>query len=60
MNEIVGKGRNAKEVVPVPTVDFPAPLLVKGVNIPPAGTPTYDATDLYYIYRDRATAGMKA
>ena len=60
VNEIVSKGRNAKEVAPVPTVDFPAPLLVKGVNIPPAGTPTYDATDLYYIYRDRATAGLKA
>ena len=59
VNEIVGKGRSAKEVVPVPTVDFPAPLLVKGVNIPPAGKPTYDATDLYYIYRDRAVAGMK-
>ena len=28
INEIVGKGRNAKEVVPVPTVEFPAPLLV--------------------------------
>ena len=60
INEIVGKGRPAKEVVPVPTVEFPAPLLVSGVNVPPAGTPTYDATDLYYIYRDRARAGMKA
>ncbi len=60
INEIVGKGRPAKEVVPVPTVEFPAPLLVNGVNIPPAGAPTYDATDLYYIYRDRALAGMKS
>jgi ribose transport system substrate-binding protein len=60
VNEIVGKGRPAKEVVPVPTVDFPAPLLVKGVNLPPADTPTYNATDLYYIYRERAIAGMKA
>lgn len=59
VNEIVGKGRPAKEVVPVPTVEFPAPLLVKGVNIPPASQPTYDATDLYYVYRDRAVAGMK-
>jgi ribose transport system substrate-binding protein len=59
VNEIVGKGRPAKEVVPVPTVDFPAPLLVKGVNLPPAGQPTYDSTDLYYIYRDRAVSGMK-
>ncbi len=60
INEIVGKGRPAKEVVPVPTVEFPAPLLVSGVNVPPVGTPTYDATDLYYIYRDRALSGMKA
>lgn len=60
INEIVAKGRPAKEVVPVPTVEFPAPLLVSGVNIPPAGEPTYDATDLYYVYRDRALAGMKA
>ncbi len=44
----------------MPTVEFPAPLLVSGVNVPPAGTPTYDATDLYYVYRDRALAGMKA
>ena len=60
INEIVGKGRPAKQVVPVPTVEFPAPLLVSGVNVPAAGTPTYDATDLYYVYRDRALAGMKS
>ncbi len=59
VNEIVGKGRPAKDVVPVPTVEFPAPLLVRGANIPPADQPTYNATDLYYIYRDRAVAGMK-
>ncbi len=60
INEIIGKGRPAKELVPVPTVEFPAPLLVNGVNVPEAGAPTYDATDLYYIYRDRALAAMKA
>jgi ribose transport system substrate-binding protein len=59
INEIVGKGRNAKEVVPTPIVQFPAPLLVKGVNLPKPGEPPYEATDLYYIYRDRAIAGMK-
>ena len=59
VNEIVGKGRDAKLVVPVPTVEFPAPLLIKDVNLPEPGKPTYDATDLYYIYRDRAIAGMK-
>ncbi len=60
VNEIVGKGRPAKEVVPVPTVEFPAPLLINGVNVPAEGKPSYDATDLYYIYRDRALAAMKA
>jgi len=59
VNEIVGKGRPAKEVVPTPSVEFPAQLLVSGINLPPAGTPSYDATDLYYVYRDRALAGMK-
>lgn len=58
INEIVAKGGNAKKLVPVPTVEFPAPLLVRDVNIPPPGTPTYNAQDLYYIYRDRAIAGM--
>ncbi|WP_428390298.1 sugar ABC transporter substrate-binding protein [Lichenicoccus sp.] len=60
INEIVGKGRPAKQVVPVPSVEFPAPLLVSGVNLPAPGMPTYDATDLYYVYRQRAVAGMKS
>jgi ribose transport system substrate-binding protein len=58
INEIVAKGGDAKKLVPVPTVEFPAPLLVRGVNIPAPGEPTYNAKDLYYIYRDRAVAGM--
>ena len=60
INEIVGHGRDSKEVVPVPSVEFPAPLLVKGVNLPAPGKPTWDATDLYYVYRDRALAGMRS
>ncbi len=59
INEIVGKGRLSKQVAPVPSVEFPAPLLVSGVNLPAPGAPTYNATDLYYVYRDRAVAGMK-
>ncbi len=59
INEIVGKGRSQKELVPVPTVEFPAPLIVKGVNLPAPGKPTWQATDLYAIYRDRAMAGMR-
>ncbi|OXI43849.1 sugar ABC transporter substrate-binding protein [Burkholderia aenigmatica] len=58
INEIVSKGGDAKKLVPVPTVEFPAPLLVRGVNVPPAGEPTYNAKDLYYIYRDRAVTGL--
>ena len=30
VNEIVGKGGDAKKLVPVPIVEFPAPLLVSG------------------------------
>ena len=58
IHEIVGKGGDAKKLVPVPVVEFPAPLLVKGTNIPGPGEPTYAAKDLYYIYRDRAMAGL--
>ena len=60
INEIVGKGRPSKDVVPVPSVEFPAPLLVKGVNLPAPGRPTWDATDLYYVYRERALSGMRS
>ena len=60
INEIVAKQRDPKRLVPIPSVEFPAPLIVAGENVPPSGKPTYDATDLYYIYRDRAIAGMRA
>ena len=60
INEIVAKKQDAKKLVPVPSVEFPAPLIVSGQNLPPAGKPTYNATDLYYVYRDRAITGMHA
>lgn len=59
INEIVGKGRSAKELAPISSVQFPAPLLVQGVNLPAPGKPTWQAVDLYHIYQDRAIAGMK-
>lgn len=58
INEIVAKGRDRKEVAPVPSVAFPSPLLVRGVNLPDEKTPPYMGTDLYYVYRDRATADL--
>ena len=60
INEIVAKGRPSKEVVPVPTVEFPAPLIIKDVNLPAQGRPTWEATDLYYTYQQRALAGLRS
>ncbi|MBN9068021.1 MAG: sugar ABC transporter substrate-binding protein [Rhizobiales bacterium] len=59
VNEIVGKGGDAKKLVPVPIVEFPAPLLVSGVNLPKKDEEPWQATDLYYIYQERVVAGMK-
>ena len=41
-----------KDKLGAEVIESPAP--------PAEGAPTYDATDLYYIYRDRALAAMKA
>jgi ribose transport system substrate-binding protein len=60
INEIVGKGRNAKEVVPVPNVWFPAPLLVQGVNLPEQGKLPWESTDLYYLSQERVIASMRS
>ena len=60
VNEIVGKGGDAKKLVPVPIVEFPAPLLVSGVNLPKKGEQPWQATDLYYVYQERVMAGMKS
>ncbi len=59
VNEIVAKGGDAKKLVPVPVVEFPAPLVVSGVNLPPEGEQAWQATDLYYLYEQRVMAGMK-
>lgn len=59
ISEIVGKGGDAKKLVPVPVVEFPVPLIVSEVNVPAKGEEPWRATDLYYLYRQRVMAGMK-
>lgn len=59
VNEIVGKGGDAKKLVPVPIVEFPTPLLVSEVNVPGKDDQPWSATDLYYLYQDRVLKGMK-
>jgi ribose transport system substrate-binding protein len=59
VNEIVGKGGDAKKLVPVPIVEFPTPLLVSEVNVPGKDDQPWAATDLYYLYQERVLKGMK-
>jgi ribose transport system substrate-binding protein len=59
INEIVGKGGDVKKLVPVPIVEFPAPLIVSGVNVPEADKQPWETTDLYYVYQQRVLEGMK-
>ncbi|MCL4250330.1 MAG: sugar ABC transporter substrate-binding protein [Anaerolineae bacterium] len=54
IDEIVGKGRPGTEVVPVPQIDFPAPFLVKGVNLPEAGKMPWDTVDFYTQFMNQA------
>ncbi len=58
VDEIVGKGRPVKEVVPVPQIDFPAPFLVKGVNLPQEGDPPWQTVDFYQLFLEQAQAGV--
>ncbi len=60
VNEIVAKGGDAKKLVPVPIVEFPAPLLVSEVNVPGSDEDTWRAVDLYMLYQQRVMAGMKS
>lgn len=58
VDEIVGKGRPAREVVPVPQIDFPAPFLVKGVNLPEEGAAPWQTVDFYQLFLEQAQAGV--
>ena len=59
IDEIVGKGRAAKEVVPVPQIDFPAPFIVSGVNLPETGKMPWDTTDFYTLFMNQAMGQTK-
>lgn len=54
INEIVAKGRPRSQVIPAPSIDFPTPLIVKGVNLPAPGVIPWKATSLDYLYLQRA------
>jgi len=54
VEQIVGLKRPAKEVIPVPIINMPTPLLVKGFNLPPADTPTWMFEDMYYVLQKQA------
>lgn len=54
VEQVVGLQRPIKEVIPVPIINMPTPLLVKGFNLPPAGTPTWKFEDMYNVYMQQA------
>lgn len=54
VDEIVGKGRPVEEVVPVPIVEVPAPMIVQGTNVPPEDKMPWEATDFYYTFEEKA------
>lgn len=57
VDEIVGKGRPQREVVPVPQIDFPAPFIVKGVNLPGEGESPWQTVDFYQMFLEQAMGG---
>jgi len=58
IEQIVGNGRPAQEVVPVPIIDLPTPLIVKGFNMPPQGKMPWEATDFYYVFEQQARGAV--
>lgn len=54
VDEIVGKGRPVEDVVPVPIVEVPAPMIVQGRNVPPEDKMPWEATDFYQTFEDKA------
>ncbi len=58
IDEIIGKGRPTREVVPVPQIDFPAPFLVKGVNLPEAGLQPWQTVDFYQLFLEQAQGSI--
>lgn len=58
VRDIVEQGKPVKEIVPVPTVSFPAPFIVKGVNVPEAGLLPWQTTDFYQLYQQAAEQAL--
>lgn len=58
IEQIVGAGRPVREVVPVPVIDMPTPLLVKGFNMPPQGKMPWEATDFYSVFEQQARGAV--
>ena len=54
VEQVVGLKRPVLEVIPVPIIDLPTPLLVKGFNLPAADTPTWMFKDMYDLYMQQA------
>ena len=59
IEQIVGLKKPIKEIVPLPTIDMPTPLLVKGFNIPPADQPTWQFQDMYLTFMQQALGETK-
>jgi len=58
VEQVVGLKKPTKEIVPVPIINLPTPLLVKGFNLPPAGTPTWMFEDMYNVYMKQAMGAV--
>jgi ribose transport system substrate-binding protein len=54
VEQIVGLKKPVKDIVPVPIINMPTPLLVKGFNLPPADMPTWKFEDMYQTFLKQA------
>lgn len=58
VRDIVEQKKPVKEIVPVPTVSFPAPFIVKEVNLPEPGLLPWQTTDFFSLYMEAAKQGL--
>lgn len=54
VEQIAGLQKPIKEIVPVPIINMPTPLLVKGFNLPPSDVPTWLWADMYDVLQKQA------
>jgi len=59
IEQIVGLKKPVKDVVPLPIINMPTPLLVKGFNIPKADQPTWTFEDMYSTFMKQALGETK-